>query len=527
MKKYIDKDKLQEYTTKLTNKYKSVFATKSEVGSPLVASTVAEMTDQSKVYVYAGSESGYTSGNWYYYNGSAWVSGGVYNSQGFVLDDTLTDATKPAQAKAVGDEVSSLKSAFSSGNNLLPLADKASGTWHGVTWSVNNGAITLSGTNSSTLTRIKISNGYVESSSYGSGWGSESLPQFKQGATYSLHNIIISGTLPSTVGVSLRNSSNGVIISGSQPEKTISEAACYAMLYIPANTTVNVTFIPVFIEGWTNSSVYLKSLSDDVYVNGISNYATPDMTADYIWDSNLKYAIKFPTTYSAKGKKTPLLVYCHGLSATVDESTWGVTAQKNLINNFVNDGYAVLDVQQVTTEDWCNPVLIKRYKTAIRAAIEKYNIEPSVVYGASMGSLIALTIVQFYAFKAVAIGGLRLDFAASYADLTTENKAIVDANLGFTNGYDANIAAGWSRTAIAAIDADGQKLNQNHFPPTFFVKGDADEKTATESTARVNEIKRGGTICQMNTYAGDHTAAWALTAGTSYNDVKAWFEQWR
>lgn len=57
-------------------------AKKSEVGTPLVAKSVTEMIDTTKVYVYTGSEEGYTSGNWYSYNGSFWVSGGVYNSQG-------------------------------------------------------------------------------------------------------------------------------------------------------------------------------------------------------------------------------------------------------------------------------------------------------------------------------------------------------------------------------------------------------------------------------------------------------------
>lgn len=114
MKKYVDKDKLQEFATKLHNKQKTIFATQESiaplVGSPLVASTAAEMTDTDKIYVYVGSETGYTAGNWYYYNGSAWTSGGVYNSAGFVLDDTLTDATKPAQAKAVGDAIGKVES---------------------------------------------------------------------------------------------------------------------------------------------------------------------------------------------------------------------------------------------------------------------------------------------------------------------------------------------------------------------------------------------------------------------------------
>ena len=43
-------------------------------GSPLVASSVSGMTDTSKVYVNT------TDGYWYYYNGSSWVSGGVYQA---------------------------------------------------------------------------------------------------------------------------------------------------------------------------------------------------------------------------------------------------------------------------------------------------------------------------------------------------------------------------------------------------------------------------------------------------------------
>lgn len=51
-------------------------------GAPLTAATASAMTDTTRVYVYVGSESGYVYGHWYYYNGSTWVNGGVYNSEG-------------------------------------------------------------------------------------------------------------------------------------------------------------------------------------------------------------------------------------------------------------------------------------------------------------------------------------------------------------------------------------------------------------------------------------------------------------
>lgn len=121
LKNYVDKNALQDYTTKLIAKEKTIFATKDEVGSPLVASTVAEMTDENKIYVYVGSETGYTSGNWYYWDGSAWTSGGIYNSEGFVLDSSLTSATEPAQAKAVGDKSFLKRGQISSSSDIDTL----------------------------------------------------------------------------------------------------------------------------------------------------------------------------------------------------------------------------------------------------------------------------------------------------------------------------------------------------------------------------------------------------------------------
>ena len=80
-----------------------------QIGAPYIATTVAGMTDKTRVYVYQGSESGYTSGNWYYWNGSAWTSGGIYNSAAVDTDKTLTQSDKPADSAVVGQQIGSLK----------------------------------------------------------------------------------------------------------------------------------------------------------------------------------------------------------------------------------------------------------------------------------------------------------------------------------------------------------------------------------------------------------------------------------
>lgn len=81
-----------------------IASVRAAVGSPLTAATVAAMTDISRVYVYTGTEAGYVAGNWYYWSGSAWTSGGVYNA--VAVDDQLSDTSENAvQNKVVKEAI--------------------------------------------------------------------------------------------------------------------------------------------------------------------------------------------------------------------------------------------------------------------------------------------------------------------------------------------------------------------------------------------------------------------------------------
>lgn len=73
-------------------------------GSPLVASSTSEMTDTSKIYVNT------TDGYWYYYDGTQWTQGGVYQSTQLDLDKTLNELSKAPESLTVGSRIKLLDS---------------------------------------------------------------------------------------------------------------------------------------------------------------------------------------------------------------------------------------------------------------------------------------------------------------------------------------------------------------------------------------------------------------------------------
>ena len=117
----------------------AIASVQAQIGSPLVANQASKMTDTSKIYVYTGTESGYTNGNWYYYNGTAWASGGVYNAVAVETDTTLSVSGKAADAKKVGDELADVK------ENLKAELRRTYTIPYTPTYNVISGGITVKG----------------------------------------------------------------------------------------------------------------------------------------------------------------------------------------------------------------------------------------------------------------------------------------------------------------------------------------------------------------------------------------------
>ncbi|WP_026765560.1 SGNH/GDSL hydrolase family protein [Selenomonas ruminantium] len=133
---------------------------KNGYGYPFTAATAVAMADTTKIYVYTGSETGYTNGNWYYYNGTAWVSGGVYNSTALETDKTLTVSGAAADAAITGE---SFKRSFAGLSNITDKVAIKPDTY-------NVGFIAVNGTLNRTNTNYYFLEFTIPDNAYGIKW---------------------------------------------------------------------------------------------------------------------------------------------------------------------------------------------------------------------------------------------------------------------------------------------------------------------------------------------------------------------
>jgi len=106
MPNFVSDSNLQNYSTQATAKYKTIFATKAEIGSLKVIIDPSDFAtaDHTLSYVYLGTTTAsYTHGDIYYWDGTGWASAGAYTST--PLDTTLTLQGYAADSKSTGDAV--------------------------------------------------------------------------------------------------------------------------------------------------------------------------------------------------------------------------------------------------------------------------------------------------------------------------------------------------------------------------------------------------------------------------------------
>lgn len=695
---------------------------KSAVGSPLKAATAAGMTDTDKIYVYTGSESGYTSGHWYYWSGSAWTDGGVYNSVAVSTDDTLSVNGAAADSAAVGNTIS--KFTESSANRFFLTDESLALTEEGLNaGNINikqqpDGGLVLNGTvgNSPIIvylmgarnggTNIPAGTQFVVKRTDGSGSHTGNSPVYRvasapstsisqntpyvagyqgenlyiripNGASYTdqvyyFHVVFGEDSIGDyephglvAVDASARKSIEGMsariddlaargaapavswvanIYSDDLPDHDLTytndegdepiiinyTTKFWRMGDLPASGSdydnsngrrmrsyyridtrfgFGVTPVAVKMEllstsalaspylaiGYKGNTILASSTDGDLYyefeddttawTNGpvlvvgdwenapaststidgrlawleenlcvtfyypaarivpnddASVLAGKNAAENYYWSDKLNYIIRLPEGYAPfAGVPTPLLVLSHGLGSTLTRDSnngWEKANMRTLVGQFVAEGYAVIDVQRVTTQDWCNPALIRRFCAAINDAVKHYNVVPTVLYGESMGSLIALNLAARYNFKAMCIAGMRLDFDDIWENIASGSEAaaklaIIKENLG-VNGHteeaDREIITQTCPTMAEAETTDGRAANMRQFPPAFYLYGDQDQEEShqTAHIAKVHHMRNGGNWAQLDHYDTDHTGICYLQPEGCFESVMAFFEEW-
>ena len=130
--------------------------------------------------------------------------------------------------------------------------------------------------------------------------------------------------------------------------------------------------------------------------------------------------LKLPKTYMPSGKKTKLVMICHGAGRGVIDFTTSTGRQpwcedegyNKIVEKFISYGYAVFDCNGYANDDtgcnfWGAQRGLEAYRKAYSYLISNYNVEENIsVYGFSMGGCTALNLAfqNFANIKVIALG---------------------------------------------------------------------------------------------------------------------------
>ena len=188
-------------------------------------------------------------------------------------------------------------------------------------------------------------------------------------------------------------------------------------------------------------------------ISGLVQNNTANALKD--WESlvNVDCHIKLPTSYKPYGKPTKLIMLCHGAGRGItvenpnDNGTWKTSTEyNNLVNKFVDGGYAVFDCNGYNNtfagcSFWGAHRGVEAWKKAYDYVVKNYNVETNFsIYGFSMGGLTAMHLVLngFPNIKCVALGSPVLDLYKCWEDGQT---VLMESAYGMS-GYETEKVVG-------------------------------------------------------------------------------------
>lgn len=248
-------------------------------------------------------------------------------------------------------------------------------------------------------------------------------------------------------------------------------------------------------------------------------------SANALQDSEVyKYptcVVQLPKSYHPIGKRTKVIMLCHGLSRDVNYNEWGNNdaAFLAMIAYFNDRGYAVFDVNGARPTTSTDPVYqsgrvlptigapksVEAYNKAFEWIRDNYNVCDKVyVLGLSQGGLCAWNYAFTYPHKVAALGffaGFSNLKVQAWQNLASAWRTYFGEYFGFSdpaNTYEDEKTTG--SNPVLRIDGSGRCFL--HCPVKFWVGGNDDAHFRTEGKRMIDAIRLGGGIAFLRVIDG-------------------------
>lgn len=277
--------------------------------------------------------------------------------------------------------------------------------------------------------------------------------------------------------------------------------------------------------------------------------------------------LTLPETYTESGQKTPLIMYAHGASCGITDTTWygnstGEGAGRDfmsLVRTFTAAGYAIFDVNNTRAVsngfyDWGSLPLMSAYVKAWEYIKEKYNVEDKLyIISASMGTPAALNMMKWYKgdiFTALILAprplGVKGRWDNTYGTITDErikeflvawgfepDSILTDESYEvptkesvFTADVDAKLRGFYHHENMVTLN--GTNYIFEKFPPIKVMVGTNDTGFLPEVREYFAALQNFGNCVNYREVAGQsHGAMCTLVNGDLRNEALSWFRRFR
>ena len=332
--------------------------------------------------------------------------------------------------------------------------------------------------------------------------------------------------------------------------------------YIDNGYTGTVVITKYEIGGGNSNHYYRGKVKEFERFTVKTNLAWPNHNStavkneELITEANIKCVIALPDTYSVDGDPVPLIMFGHGASCHISDTTWygsadtGSSSFLSMIRAFVNAGFAVFDVDNTRGAeggfpDWGSLPLMTAYRNAWEYIKKNYNVEHKLyIVSDSMGTAANLNMMKWHPGDVVTsiMIAPRPLCKHRYATQPDQRKKEMLVSFGIEpdsilddstfvipddSVFDDPIFDGFEHYENI-ITISGKKYLPYHFPPVKVIVGQADTDFLNEVREYYTAMSNSGNFVDYREVAG---AAHNISFLTNYTGLTTeainWLKRFR